>query len=621
MSAVPLEGPSTPLAYALAYAKLGWKVLPLEPATKRPHRLAPRGVHSATSDHREISEIWRQAPDAGVGIACAESGLVVVDIDPRNGGLLTLERLEAQYGSITSDVQAITPGGGLHLVYFAGGIGKLPGTLGPGIDVKWNGYICVEPSIHPSGRAYAWEASSSPLDGAQPSALPTLFADYGARPERPQAHQNAEQRYVPVTEQQWGELYSALRAIDADDRDRWLQVGMALHSTGETDRAFAMWDEWSQKSSKYDPRDQMRVWRSFRSRGIDGVTYRTIFGMAQPDKPAPDLPEDGLLFSIDQLAKKAQSVRWLVKGFIPADSIGFFFGASGTFKSFVALDLSLHLAHGLPWLNRKTAAGPVIYTSAEGGLGLFRRVQAWHAKRSLAWDSAQLLVCPFPLLLGDERHAKAFVAAIEAFAIAPALVVVDTMSQTFGGDENSSQEVSRYLRTLGALIRARFGCAVLIIHHSGHSATERPRGSSALTANADFLYGVFRDEGEHIATLECVKVKDGDRPAQVTFGLEKVVLGQDEDGDEVSSLVAQHIDNVEKLIKAASAKSTGHRARFIEACRHGEYEQAARDRFYESLGDAPQDTKKKAWQRCMRWAVESGVLDVVRGSIVVMKGA
>lgn len=621
MSAVPLDGPSTPLAYALAYAKLGWKVLPLEPATKRPHRLAPRGVHSATSDSKAIHEIWSRAPDAGVGIACNDSGLVVLDIDPRNGGLLTLERLEAQYGTITSNVQAITPGGGLHLVYEAGGVDKLPGTLGPGIDVKSAGYICAEPSIHPTGREYAWEASSSPLDGARPSPLPTLFRDYGARPAAVPASPE-EARYVPITEQQWGELYSALRAIDADSRETWLQVGMALHSTGEADRAFAMWDEWSQKSPKYDPRDQMRVWRSFRSRGIDGVTYRTIFKMAQPGAQ-PAVEPEGLLLSIDQLAKRAESVRWLVKGLIPADSVGFFFGASGTFKSFIALDLSLHLAHGLPWLGRRTSPGPVVYTAAEGGLGLFRRIDAWHRKAGRRWDTAQFLVCPVPILLGDERQAKAFVAAIEAMGCSPSLVVVDTMAQTYAGDENSAQEVSQYLRSLGGLIRARFGCAVLVIHHSGHSATERPRGSSAITANADFLYGVFRDEGETIATLECVKVKDGDKASPVTFSVDKVAMGKDEDGDEVSSLVARHIDSgrefAEAIMENHRAGRGEHLAALLRAAQDGMNESELRQAFYKTLPDsASHDVRKKAFKRSRDKAIAAGfmVIDEAAGYLV-----
>ncbi len=335
-----------------------------------------------------------------------------------------------------------------------------------------------------------------------------------------------------------------------------------------------------------------------------------------------DPPEDAsLVMPLAALDQMASAVKWAVKGVIPSDSVGFLFGASGTFKSFVALDLSLHLAHGLRWLGRKTIAGPVVYTAAEGGSGVMRRIKAWHKHRKMEWQDAPLYVCPFPMLLGKSRHASMFVEAIDKLKVVPALVVIDTMSQTFPGDENSAQEVAEYLRTVGSLIRSRFNCVVLIVHHSGHSATERPRGSSAILANVDFMYGVFRDEGEHIATMECAKVKDGDKLAQVTFGLEKVVLGHDEDGDEISSLVASHLDNASTIIAAASARNTGNRARFLQACQHGEYEASARDKFYVMLGEMPQDSKKKAWQRCMKWGVESGILDIVRGSIVLMKGA
>jgi len=334
---------------------------------------------------------------------------------------------------------------------------------------------------------------------------------------------------------------------------------------------------------------------------------------------APDVPPT-LILTLAQLEAMAAQTRWAVKGVIPADSVGFLFGASGTFKSFVALDLALHMAHGMPWLGRRTTPGAVVYAAAEGGAGLMRRVQAWHQRRGADWRDAPLYTCPFPILIGDPRVAAKFIAAVEALAVAPRMIVIDTMSQTFAGDENSAQEVSEYLRTIGGLIRAKFACVVLIIHHRGHRATERPRGSSAILANADFMYGCFRDEGEHMATLECVKVKDGERPAQLTFGVEKVVLGQDEDGDEISSLVASHLDQVEKIIEAANGKATGNRAAFLAACRHGEFESVARDKFYAALGDAPQDTKKKAWQRSLRWAVESAILDIVQGSIVITGG-
>ena len=57
------------------------------------------------------------------------------------------------------------------------------------------------------------------------------------------------------------------------------------------------------------------------------------------------------------------------------------------------------------------------------------------------------------------------------------MVVVDTLSQTYSGEENSANEMAAYLREIGLRFRQLWQCAVLLIHHSGHQATERPCGS------------------------------------------------------------------------------------------------------------------------------------------------
>jgi RecA-family ATPase len=127
--------------------------------------------------------------------------------------------------------------------------------------------------------------------------------------------------------------------------------------------------------------------------------------------------------------------------------------------------------------------------------------------------------------------------AAAAIGVVPAFVLVDTLSQTFSGEENSAQEVSGYLREIGLQFRACWQCAVLVVHHTGHSATERPRGSSTLRANVDFMFGVYRDEKEMLATVECAKQKDGELMEPVSFSMRVAELQKDEDGDPITSLV------------------------------------------------------------------------------------
>jgi Primase C terminal 2 (PriCT-2) len=78
-------------------------------------------------------------------------------------------------------------------------------------------------------------------------------------------------------------IADALRALPADDRDIWLQVGMALKdSLGERGRS--LWDTWSASSSKFNQKDQERTWRSIRR---NGITVATLFWHAQRNGWSP----------------------------------------------------------------------------------------------------------------------------------------------------------------------------------------------------------------------------------------------------------------------------------------------------------------------------------------------
>ena len=289
-----MEDKKSSLDYALEYMRLGWHVMPTRPGAKQPASwLVPNGVHGATCDPETARRWWGSNPHCGIGIALLPSKLVAVDIDPRNGGLDTMADLEAQHGPLVSDVLAFTGGGGEHRVFSATLVANLPGTLGPGVDLKADGYIVVEPSMHPSGKRYGWELSSDPLNGAVPSALPGWIRDLG----KPVAASVASAGPEFVTPEQQAELASALQALSADDYHRWVQVGMALHGTHDHAWAYQAWDAWSQASSKYDPLAMGKKWASFHTaRAGTTVSYRSIFtwaqeaGWKQPQPPAAPLP-------------------------------------------------------------------------------------------------------------------------------------------------------------------------------------------------------------------------------------------------------------------------------------------------------------------------------------------
>lgn len=329
-----------------------------------------------------------------------------------------------------------------------------------------------------------------------------------------------------------------------------------------------------------------------------------------------------------ELRDQAHELDWLVKNMVPADSIGLIFGASQTFKSFVAIDMALHVAHGLPWMGRRTKQGPVVIIAAEGGRGMWGRICAWHKARKLPYEKAPVIVIPVAVDLA--AGASAVVATVEAKLLAsklsndkPLLTLVDTLSQTFAGEENSANEVAAYFREIGTRIRERWHCAVGIVHHSGHNATERPRGSTAMTANVDWGFGVHRDEKEMLATLSCFKQKDGEGFLDAMFSLTHQRLGIDKDGDEVRSLVARHLSSTEEvqevMEREAKAGRGGHNSTLMRLLQNGILESDLRQLFGRECGLDSADSKRQAYNRAKSWATKQGYFEVANGFIVTLK--
>jgi len=173
---------------------------------------------------------------------------------------------------------------------------------------------------------------------------------------------------------------------------------------------------------------------------------------------------------------------------------------------------------------------------------------------------------------------------------------------------------------LGLDLRDALGCTVSVVHHTGHSATERPRGASAIIANVDFAIGVFRDEKEMLATVDFVKVKDGERPTEETFQLVSITLGFDEDGDTITSLAARHMldpQDVEAAMQAEALAGRGGRNQLLltlaKTCLT---EKELRKAFYEDVDLSTPDAKKHAFYRSRDWAIKNGHFEVVQGVIV-----
>ncbi|HIA7626674.1 TPA: ATP-binding protein, partial [Escherichia coli] len=75
-------------------------------------------------------------------------------------------------------------------------------------------------------------------------------------------------------------------------------------------------------------------------------------------------------------------LSYVVKGVIPANSLCSTYGASGSYKSFLACSWACHVATGIPWGGRRVVHGAVMYVVGEGGIGVPRRIKAWELVNS-----------------------------------------------------------------------------------------------------------------------------------------------------------------------------------------------------------------------------------------------
>lgn len=86
---------------------------------------------------------------------------------------------------------------------------------------------------------------------------------------------------------------SALKALSSDDRQTWIDFGLALAPCGE--EGFALWHEWSRKSPKYKGEDDCRkTWESLNSRGeisIASILYRAQESGWCPPSPSTPLAQ------------------------------------------------------------------------------------------------------------------------------------------------------------------------------------------------------------------------------------------------------------------------------------------------------------------------------------------
>ena len=178
------------LGKATGLMRHGFSVLPLKmPAAgdaqsgKVP--ACTNGVKDATKSPKKFKKLVESLPNFNLGVATGKtSGIVVIDIDPRNGGNETLAALKRKLGPLPETVTVNTGGGGTHLYFEAPKKRLRSVAIGKGVDFLADGkYVVAPPSLHGSGGQYLWAKDASPRS-MWSATLPRAWRNYIANPVR-----------------------------------------------------------------------------------------------------------------------------------------------------------------------------------------------------------------------------------------------------------------------------------------------------------------------------------------------------------------------------------------------------------------------------------------------------
>ena len=262
---------------------------------------------------------------------------------------------------------------------------------------------------------------------------------------------------------------------------------------------------------------------------------------------------DEVIFPDQAIAQTQQT--YIIKEWLTENTISVVYGASNVGKSFFAMDLSWHVAANQVWMGCKVRGGAVLYLATEGGLSFANRLVALREKYP-DHENVKLAIRPSPINLfnaaEDIAKVEALIAAISKKHGQVRMLVIDTLARATQGqmDENNNSEASKFIKQLDA-IRERTGVHIMLIGHSGKDTNKGLRGASSIKAAADSEIELTQDEGSKVRTAKTTKQRDMETGRELHFILERILLGQDVDGDEVSTCVIREatkdeMDDVEK---------------------------------------------------------------------------
>ncbi|NVJ98364.1 MAG: AAA family ATPase [Alphaproteobacteria bacterium] len=249
--------------------------------------------------------------------------------------------------------------------------------------------------------------------------------------------------------------------------------------------------------------------------------------------------------------------KYVIENLLYLGDLSVVYGQPKAGKTFFTLDLSVRVALGLKYRDRRVNQGGVVYVAGEGARGFRLRLEGWRSFHSECFNDVPFaLVDGAPRIRGEQDQVETLIALArdecKALGYKPSLIVIDTLARTFnGGNENSAEDMGQFIDGCKKL-QTETGAHVLVVHHAGKNSDYGMRGSSALLGAADLVIKISKSKEIHVAEIEAAK----DIPTEDlgAFTLQFHRFGEFADGSPKQTVVAVSSDTKVKKAQPISNK-------------------------------------------------------------------
>lgn len=257
-------------------------------------------------------------------------------------------------------------------------------------------------------------------------------------------------------------------------------------------------------------------------------------------REAATIAEPDWALTLDQLPCK--QVDWLIRDLIPAGSLIEIYGDSETGKSFACVDICLSIATGKPYLGKyDSKQGNALYFIGEGQASFAKRPRAWHKYYKIDYTAS----CRFVMQaynLCKPQDCDKIIANINKLEHKPDIIVFDTLSKFFFGDENAASDMNALVRSCERIIQL-YGCSVVLVHHIGKDATKGSRGSISKRNGVDTQIELRGRVNEGVE-VHCAKQKDAKPFKSFAMRAKRIVVFPEKATDN-DSIVFEYDNTIE----------------------------------------------------------------------------